>query len=170
LVNDIAPWLLHWSFFSPPCIINPSSILLSIWLLLWLVCAPCIRPPWWTMLLYVIVCYSKKWLPLRSWKQTLWWTSYLTCEVFHCGGLHISLSIHTSNKTSNHATRMCGPITYWKLQRLYASNAIIIKLWLVISNKAWSFYVHSKTIKDRMKDSSKPNPYILSTNSNLAVA
>ncbi len=25
-----------------------------------------------------------------------------------------SLSMHTSNQTSNHATRMCGPITYWK--------------------------------------------------------
>jgi hypothetical protein len=34
-----------------------------------------------------------------------------------------SLSMHTSNQTSNHATRMCGPITNWKLQGLYASNA-----------------------------------------------
>jgi hypothetical protein len=78
------------------------------------------------------------------------------------------LSMHTSNQTSNHVTRMCGPITYWKLQRLYASNATIIKLWLVISNKAWSFYLHSKTIKERMKDSSKPNPYTLSTNPKVA--
>ncbi len=39
-----------------------------------------------------------------------------------------SLSVHTSNQTFNHATRMCRPITYWKLQRLYASNATIIKL------------------------------------------
>jgi hypothetical protein len=37
---------------------------------------------------------------------------------------------YTSNQTSNHATRMCGPITYWKLQRLYSndSNGTIIKL------------------------------------------
>jgi hypothetical protein len=40
------------------------------------------------------------------------------------------LSMHTSNQTSNHATRMCGPITYWKLQRLYwnDSNGTITKL------------------------------------------
>jgi hypothetical protein len=28
-----------------------------------------------------------------------------------------SLLMHISNQTSNHATHMCGPITYWKATR-----------------------------------------------------
>jgi hypothetical protein len=43
-----------------------------------------------------------------------------------------------------------------------ASNTTITKLWLAISNKAWRFYVHLKTWKERMKDNSKPHHYILS--------
>ncbi len=65
------------SLSSPPCILNPSSILLSIRLLLWLACSPCISPLLWTMLLQVVVYYSKKWLHLQSWKKTMWWTFYL---------------------------------------------------------------------------------------------
>jgi hypothetical protein len=59
-------------------------------------------------------------------------------------------------------------LTNKKSQRLYASNATITKLWLVTTNKAWRFYVHSKPRKERMKDNSKPLQYILSPNPKVA--
>jgi hypothetical protein len=38
------------------------------------------------------------------------------------------------------------------------------KLWLVTINKAWRFYVHSKSWKEKMKYHSKTLHYILSPN------
>jgi len=59
-------------------------------------------------------------------------------------------------------------LTNKKSQRLYASNATITKLWLATTNKAWRFYMHSKTWKERMKDNSKPHHNILSPNPQVA--
>jgi len=59
-------------------------------------------------------------------------------------------------------------LTNKKSQRLYVSNAIITKLWLATTNKAWRFYMHSKPWKERMKDNSKPLQYILSPNLKIA--
>jgi hypothetical protein len=44
----------------------------------------------------------------------------------------------------------------------------ITKLWLVTTNKAWRFYVHSKNMKGENEDYSKPLHYILSPNLKVA--
>jgi hypothetical protein len=54
-----------------------------------------------------------------------------------------SLSMHTSNQTSNHATHMCGPITCWKTigseerlcnQKANRSHKYVNSAWSEISN------------------------------------
>ncbi len=76
LVNDIAPWLSHRItiiFFSS---VYPISIInFVIHMASFVACMFAMYSA--SMVDNAIVCYSKKWLPLRSWKQTLWWTSYL---------------------------------------------------------------------------------------------
>ncbi len=90
-------------------------------------------------------------------KLNLWLLFVLTQCLFSCLVWAHNL-LETTWKQAKNETLEVHEMEHWyylikRLQRLYASNATIIQLWLAITNKVWRFYVHSKPWKEKMNNS-----------------